>query len=74
MPNNKYQSTQPGPLGQHIMYGADYNSGVATQPLTLTSEDGLTVYTLFVGTGGKLYIKAGVPANATDGTVVGAQT
>jgi hypothetical protein len=74
MPNNKYHSPQPGPLGQHIMYGADYNSGVATQPLTLTTEDGVTTYTLFIGTGGKLYLKAGVPANATDGTVVGTQT
>jgi hypothetical protein len=73
VPNNKYHSQQPGPLGQHQMYGADYNAGVATQPLTLQTEDGATTYTLFVSSG-KLYIKAGVPANATDGTVVGTQT
>jgi len=73
MPDNKYRSPQAGPLG-YKTFGADFNSAVATQPLTLTTEDGLTVYTLFIGTAGKLYLKAGVPANATDGTVVGTQT
>lgn len=73
MPANAYRSPQPGPLGFKI-YGADYNAGVTTQPLILVTEDGATTYTLFIGTGGKLYVKAGVPANATDGTVVGTQT
>lgn len=74
MPDNKYHSPQPGPLGQRQMYGADYNAGIATQPLKLVSEDGLTTYTLYVGTGGKLMLKTGTPANAADGTVVGTQT
>jgi hypothetical protein len=73
MPDNKYRSPQGGPLGLKV-WGADYNAGVATQPLLLVTEDGLTTYTLFVGTGGKLYIKAGTPSSATDGTVVGTQT
>jgi len=73
MPNNAYISPQPGPLGRKP-FGADFNAAVTTQPLLLISEDGLTVYTLFVGTAGKLYLKAGTPANATDGTVVGTQT
>jgi hypothetical protein len=73
MPDNKYRSQQPGPLG-FKQFGADYNSGVATQALTLVTEDGVTTYTLFIGTGGKLYIKAGTPSSATDGTVVGTQT
>jgi hypothetical protein len=73
MPANAYRSPQPGPLG-FKQFGSDFNSAVTTQPLTLVSEDGLTTYTLYVGTGGKLYIKAGTPANATDGTVVGTQT
>lgn len=34
----------------------------------------LGTYHLWIGTGGVLYIKDGAPANATDGTVVGAQT
>lgn len=72
MPANSYRSPTPGPLGDRP-FGADFNAGVTTRPLTLVSEDGLTTYTLFVGTGGKLYIKAGTPANATDGTVVGTQ-
>lgn len=73
MPNNAYNTPSPGPLGERN-FGADFNSAVTTQPFTLISEDGLTVYTLFIGTAGKLYLKAGVPANATDGTVVGTQT
>jgi hypothetical protein len=73
MPDNKYESQQTGPLGPQN-FGADFNSGVATRPLKLTTEDGLTFYTLFIGTAGKLYLKAGTPANATDGTVVGTQT
>lgn len=73
MPDNKYYTPQPGPLGLR-QYGADFNAGVATRPLLLVSEDGLTTYTLFIGTAGKLYLKAGTPANATDGTVVGTQT
>lgn len=73
MPDNKYKSPQPGPLGDRA-FGADFNAATNTRPLTLVSEDGLTTYTLFVGTAGKLYLKTGVPANATDGTVVGTQT
>jgi hypothetical protein len=73
MPDNKYRTPQPGPLGLKT-WGADYNAGVATQPFILTGEDGVTFYTLFIGTGGKLYVKAGVPTTATDGTVVGTQT
>lgn len=34
----------------------------------------LGTYHLWIGTGGKLYIKDGAPSNATDGTVVGDQT
>jgi hypothetical protein len=73
VPDNKYRSPSAGPLG-YKTFGADYNAGVATQPFILVSEDGLTTYTLFVGTAGKLYLKTGTPANATDGTVVGTQT
>jgi hypothetical protein len=73
MPNNAYRSPQSGPLGFKV-FGADYNAAVTTQPLILVTEDGVTTYTLFIGTGGKLYVKAGVPASAVDGTVVGTQT
>jgi hypothetical protein len=73
MPNNSYHTPPPGPLGNRP-YGADYNAGVATRALTLVTEDGVTTYTLFIGTGGKLYLKAGTPSSATDGTVVGTQT
>jgi hypothetical protein len=72
MPNNAYRTPQPGPLGFKA-WGADWNAGVTTQPFTLVTEDGVTTYTLFV-TSGKLYIKAGTPANSTDGTVIGTQT
>ena len=73
MPDNKYISPNPGPLGRKP-FGADFNAAVATQPLILVTEDLLTTYTLFIGTAGKLYLKAGTPANATDGTIVGTQT
>ncbi len=73
MPDNKYHSPTPGPLGNRI-FGSDYNASTNTRPFTLTSEDGSTTYTLFIGTGGKLYITAGTPSTTTDGTVVGTQT
>jgi hypothetical protein len=73
MPANAYRTPTPGPLGPRNL-GADYNAGVTTSPLILTTEDGSAFYTLFIGTGGKLYVKAGTPSSATDGTVVGTQT
>ena len=34
----------------------------------------LGIYEYWTSSGGKLYIKGGVPANDTDGTIVGTQT
>lgn len=73
MADNAYQTATPGPLGRKP-FGSDYNASVTTRPFTLVTEDGATSYTIFVGTSGKLYLKAGTPANATDGTVIGTQT
>lgn len=68
MADNTYRTPTPGPLGPsttaHLTAQGTYNGGHIV----------LGTYHIWVGTGGVLYIKNGVPANATDGTVVGAQT
>lgn len=73
MAANAYATPTPGPLGNKP-FGADFDAGVTTRPLTLVTEDGATTYTIFVGTGADLYMKAGVPANAGDGTIIGTQS
>lgn len=74
MADNSYYTPTPGPLGNRPL-GADYNAGVTTRPLVLTTEAGAVAAYLWISSG-KLYIKASAtaPTSATDGTVVGTQT
>lgn len=72
MPDNKYRTPQPGPLGTKLN-GADWNASTNTQNFVLTREDG-TVYYLWVDSTGDVRVKSGAPASDTDGTVVGSQS
>lgn len=70
MPNNVYRS-QAGRLGFKNAAAA-WNTTL-NAPFTLSSDDGLTVYYLWVDSSARLRIKLTAPTSDTDGTVVGAQ-
>jgi hypothetical protein len=72
VPDNKYKSPQPGPLGDKA-FGADWNASTNTRPFILQTEAGVNVY-FWVDSSNRLRIKATTaPTSDTDGTVVGTQ-
>ena len=72
MAANTYNTPSPGPLGEKN-FGADWDSGVTTQPFILVSEAGV-INTIWVDATGDLRIKqTTAPTSGTDGTVIGTQ-